>query len=66
MSLVFTIPLAIALVAAYVYENCADEVGTIVAICGVVCLILCLILLPWPIQLLLLIFVLISTRQISL
>lgn len=65
MSLVFMIPLAIALGAAYIYENCRDEVGTIVAVGGAVCLILSLILLPWPIQLLLLIFVLVSTRRLS-
>lgn len=66
MSLLFMIPLAIALGAAYIYENCKDEVGTIAAVGGFACLILGLVLLPWPIQLLLLAFVLISTRQVSL
>lgn len=65
MSLFFLIPLATALGAAYVCEKCHDEVATLTAVAAIVCLVLSLVLSPWPIQLFLLVFVLITTRQIS-
>lgn len=66
MSLLFLIPLATALGAAYIFETLQDEVAILAAVAVVVSVILCLVLSPWQLQLSLLMVVLLTTRRVSL
>ncbi len=65
MSLGFLIPLAIALGSAYIFEKSAEEMALLAASIGIVSLLLSLILLPWQMQLMLLMFVLTNANRLS-
>lgn len=64
MHLLFLIPLATSLVAAYIFKNSADEIAYLMGSITVVSIILGLVLAPWQIQLLILIFVIINTKRL--
>lgn len=64
MHLLFLIPLATSLVAAYIFNNSADEMAYLMGSVTIVSIILSLVLAPWQIQLLILMFVIISTKQL--
>lgn len=64
MTLFFIIPLAIVLLAVYIYKNSADEIAYLAASISGVGLILSLILAPWQLKLLLLVVVLLTTTKI--
>ncbi|MBD1932870.1 hypothetical protein [Funiculus sociatus] len=67
MSLLFLIPLVISLGLAYlVLENSHDEIAKLAASAAIVSLIVCLLFSPWQLQLLLLMWVVTSTRRFSL
>lgn len=66
MSLLFLMPVAIFLIAAYVFKNSTDEMAYLAASISLVSLVISLFLAPWQIQLLLLMLVLlINTGQRS-
>jgi hypothetical protein len=66
MSSLLLISLLTALGAAYFYLNVSEEIPRIMALTIVaICFILDLALAPWPIQLLILMLVLIATRNVS-
>ncbi|HEY9649318.1 MAG TPA: DUF4278 domain-containing protein [Coleofasciculaceae cyanobacterium] len=60
MSLLFLIPVAIFLIAAYVFKNSTDEMAYLAATISLVSLVISLFIAPWQIQLLLLMLVLFS------
>lgn len=63
MTLYFIIPLAIVLLAAYIFKNSADEMAYLAGCIAVVALLVALILAPWQLKLVLLsIVVLTSTK----
>jgi len=63
MHLFFLIPLMTGLASGYIFKSCADEMAYLTGLLAVISLILSLILAPWPIQLLILMLVMISTRR---
>ncbi len=66
MSLFFIFSLATFLVAVYIFKvskNSADEIAYLAASIALVSLVVSLVLAPWPVQLLLLVLVLLKTRQ---
>lgn len=63
MPFFFIVPLAIVLVAVYIFKNSADEMAYLAATISVVGLILSLILAPWQIQVSLLVLVLLVTSK---
>ena len=64
MSLFFLIPLTASLLAGYICKNSADELAYLTAIVATVCLILSLVIAPWQLQLLVIVFVLVSTKKL--
>lgn len=67
MSSLFFISLFTALGAAFVYLSASGEIPRIMALTIVaICFVLDLVLAPWPIQLLILMLVLFSTRNVTL
>lgn len=66
MSLQFLMPMAIFLIAAYIFKNSSDEMAYLSACISLVSLVISLFLAPWPIQLLLLMLVLLSNRRKAL
>ncbi len=64
MHLPFLIPLTTAIVAGYIFKNSADEMAYLTGVITLVNLILSLVLAPWQLQLLVLMLVLSSTRQL--
>lgn len=60
MSLLFLMPMAIFLIAAYVFKNSTDEMAYLAASISLVSLVISLFLAPWQLQLLLLMLVLLS------
>ena len=64
MCLLFLIPLTITLVAGYIFKDSAADIAELMILTTVFSLILSLVLAPWQLQLLVLIPVLISTRQV--
>lgn len=63
MHLFFLIPLVTSLVAGYLFNNSADEMAYLMGSITVVSIVLSLVLAPWQIQLLILMFVIISTKR---
>lgn len=66
MSLFFLIPLTISLVTGYVFKNSAADMAELMILATVFSLILSLVLAPWQLQLLVLILVITSTKQVLL
>lgn len=64
MRLIFLIPLTTSFVAGYFLQKSADEMAYLTGTVTIVSLILTLVLAPWQIQLLILAFVIISTRKL--
>jgi hypothetical protein len=64
MHIGFLIPLALGLTSGYVSKKCYDEMAYLTVSIAFVSLIISLVIAPWQVQLLLLIFVFISSRQI--
>ena len=64
MSFSFMIPLTTVLVAVYLFRRSSDEMAYLCGSIAVVGLLLSLVLAPWQLQLLLLIFVVLSTRKL--
>jgi sensor domain CHASE-containing protein len=66
MSLIFLIPLVAAIGAAYAYTISSRELPILLAASvAIICLVLSLILAPWQVQLLLLLGILVKTRNLS-
>lgn len=63
MGLFFLIPLFTGLIGGYIFKKSTDEIGYLVGIFAVISIVLSLVLAPWQIQLLLLIFTLITTQR---
>lgn len=67
MPFFFIVPLAIVLVAVYIFKNSADEIAYLAAAISLVGLILSLILAPWQIQVsLLMLVMLVTSKRLSL
>jgi membrane protein implicated in regulation of membrane protease activity len=66
MHLHFLIPLATCIASSYLFKNAVDEIADLSGAITVVSLVLSLILAPWQLQLLVLTFVVISTRRLLL
>lgn len=67
MSSLFVISLFTAVGAAFVYLSASGEIPRIMALTIVaLCFVLDLVLAPWPIQMLILILVLFTTRNVAL
>ncbi len=62
MSFTFLIPMAIFLIAAYIFKNSTDEISYLAASISLISLFFSLLLAPWPLQLLLLVLILFSNR----
>lgn len=63
MCLFFLIPLTISLVTGYIFKNSAADLAELMILATVFNLILSLALAPWQLQLVVLMLVLISSRQ---
>lgn len=66
MHLLFLIPLTTSLVAGYLFKKSADEMAYLTGVVTIVSLIVSLVLAPWQLQLLILMLVIISSKQILL
>lgn len=64
MCLVFLIPLTIGLVTGYVFKNCVADMAELLILAIVFNLILSLVLAPWQLQLVVLVLVLVGSKQI--
>ncbi len=64
MNLTFLIPLTTCLVCGYVFKKCADEMAYLTGSVTIVSLILSIIIAPWQIQLLVLAYVMFSTKKL--
>jgi hypothetical protein len=64
MALFFLVPLFTGLIGGYIFKKCSDEIGYFVGIFALVCIVLSLVLAPWQIQLMLLIFTLVTTQRL--
>ena len=64
MALFFLIPLFTGLIGGYIFKKSNDEIGYLVGIFALISIVLSLVLAPWQIQLLLLIFTLITTQRL--
>ena len=64
MHLTFLIPLTTSLISGYIFQKSADEMAYLTGLLTIVSLVFSLIIAPWQIQLLILGFVLISTRKL--
>lgn len=64
MHLFFLIPLMTCLASGYIFKSCADEMAYLTGTITVVSLVLSLILAPWQLQLLILMFVMTSTKRL--
>lgn len=64
MSLFFLIPLTISLGTSYVFKNSATDLAELMILATVFNLILSLALAPWQLQLVVLLLVLISSKQV--
>ena len=64
MHLLFLIPLMTCLASGYIFKSCADEMAYLTGIITVISLVLSLVLAPWQLQLLILMFVMISTKRL--
>jgi predicted membrane protein len=62
MSLTFLIPVAIFLIAGYIFKNSSDEISYLAAAISLISFFFSLVLAPWPIQLLLLVLIVFSGR----
>jgi membrane protein implicated in regulation of membrane protease activity len=62
MTVLFLVPLAIALVSVYIYENSAEEMSYLTAITAIVSLFVTLAIAPWQVQILLLLGALLSSQ----
>lgn len=62
MTVLFLVPLAIALVSLYIYENSAEEMSYLTAITAIVSLLVTLAIAPWQVQILLLLGALLSSQ----
>lgn len=63
MAFFFIVPLAIVLVALYIFKNSADEIAYLAATISLVGLVLSLMIAPWQIQISLLVLVLLVTSK---
>lgn len=63
MNLMFLIPLSISLLSGYLFKKSADEMAYLTGIGTIVCGLLAVILAPWQLQLLILGFVFLSTKN---
>lgn len=64
MNLTFLIPLATCLVCGYVFKKCADEMAYLTGSVTLVSLVLSIVIAPWQIQLLVLAYVMFSTKKL--
>lgn len=64
MHLFFLIPLMTCLASGYIFKSCADEMAYLTGIITIISLVLSLVLAPWQLQLLILMFVMTSTKQL--
>jgi predicted membrane protein len=64
MNLFFLIPLTASLLASYICKNSADELAYLTAVIAAASLILSLVIAPWQLQLLVIAFVLVSTKKL--
>ena len=62
MTVLFLVPLAIALISVYIYENSAEEMSYLTAITAIVSLFVTLAIAPWQVQILLLLVALLSSQ----
>lgn len=62
MTVLFLVPLAIALVSVYIFENSAEEMSYLTAITAIVSLLVTLAIAPWQVQILLLIGALLCSQ----
>jgi hypothetical protein len=65
MSFTFLIPMAIFLIAAYIFINSTDDFFYLAALISLISLFFSLVLAPWPLQFLLLVLILFSNRRQS-
>ncbi|MBD2493018.1 hypothetical protein [Nostoc sp. FACHB-280] len=64
MPLVFLIPLFTGLATGYLSKKCSDELAYLTGVFTIISLVVSLVLAPWQIQLLLLVFVFVSTNKL--
>ncbi|MBW4612853.1 MAG: hypothetical protein KME21_06140 [Desmonostoc vinosum HA7617-LM4] len=64
MALFFLIPLCTGLITGYFFKKSTDEIAYLAGVFAAISLLLSLVLAPWPIQLMLLFIVLISTNKL--
>ncbi|MCC5637270.1 hypothetical protein LC593_15655 [Nostoc sp. CHAB 5844] len=64
MPLFFLIPLLAGLATGYLSKKCSDELAYLTGVFTIVSLVVSLVLAPWQIQLLLLVFVVITTNKL--
>ncbi|AFY40822.1 hypothetical protein [Nostoc sp. PCC 7107] len=64
MALFFLIPLFTGLATGYLSKKCSDELAYLTGIFTIISLVVSLVLAPWQIQLLLLVFVVITTNKL--
>ena len=62
MPLIFLLPLAIALIGVYFFENSADEISYLAAFAAIVGFLVSLVIAPWQIQLLLVVGIFIGSN----
>lgn len=62
MTVLFLVPLAIALISVYIYENSAEEMSYLTAITAIISLFVTLAIAPWQVQILLLLVALLSSQ----
>lgn len=66
MTFFFIIPLAVVMIAVYIYKVSADEIAYLAASISLVGLVLSLVLAPWQLKLVLLMLALLSSKQLWL
>jgi len=64
MPLFFLIPLFAGLATGYLSQKCNDELAYLTSVFTIVSLVVSLVLAPWQIQLILLVFVVITTNKL--